>query len=234
MVVRVLAVYPLNVSELDGLPGVRQRRRGDHTCTQVECDLVTDGDATTAVPRHRPPAGTPGPVFRIQVESERLPSSENGSMVAIIEPLEKRAPADPEQRLAAPFFNNGQKIIFEFQRGEVLHVTRAGGIEMRFVAIEAETSRVGTIERFHLQANYLPLLARCVAHLEGTAEMFPVQARVPRPSVPVPAGPANLNFGRQGPAAAPRVGATASGALRGSQTAGPTVRPPDVAENNSG
>ncbi len=200
MVLRVVAIYPGSLPGFEGLPFVRPRGRGERTYTQVECDLVTEGDVTSARPKHVPPPGTPSPSFRIQVESDRVLGSGQGAVALVVYPGDSRGPADPEQRLLAPLYNNGKKLIFEFQRGEVIHAARSGDIHARFIAVDQATGRVGATERFRLNSRYVPLLARCLAHLEGTTDLFPVQSRPERLSQPVPLGAADLTFGETRPA----------------------------------
>jgi hypothetical protein len=195
MIVRIVAAFPVHIPEFDALPGVRLRRHGDRTYTQVECEVTTTGEVTTARPKHAAPAGAPPPNFRIHVECDRGTQPGEGSVAVVIHPRDKDGPADPEQRIGAPFFNNGRKQIFEFLRGDVLHVTRTGLIEMRYIAVDRDSGQIGTVERFRLHARYLTLLGRCVAHLEGTTDLFPAQPRSERGTPRIPEGAANLSFG---------------------------------------
>lgn len=161
----------------------------------MECELATSGDITSARPIHVPPPGTPPPQFRVQIEVDRSQAPGHGEVAAVVYPEDARGPADPEQRLVAPLYNNGRKLIFEFQRAEVIHATRSGDIHMRLVAVEPATGRVGTVDGFSVNSRVVPLLARCLAHLEGTPDMFPAQGRGERTPQPVPAGVADLTFG---------------------------------------
>lgn len=75
MKIHVVAVYPVHVPELDGQPGVVLRKRRDAAVTQVPCDLIDAEGGTMAKPTLSPPAGTPAPCYRAQLETTRTPET---------------------------------------------------------------------------------------------------------------------------------------------------------------
>ena len=165
---------------------------------------MTRGDAHYAQPRLVVPAGTPAPFFRVQLEVRAAERSKDGRAAVVLQVDSASKGTDPEQRILAPIFNNGSRLIFEFERADVFFVSRNGEVELRSVAVNPETGQVGTQTRFRFHRRYAGLAARCEAYLAGTVDLFPVQHTAPRhPAAPVPTGTPNLGFGEERTPAGP-------------------------------
>jgi len=204
MKINIVAVYPVHVPELDGQPGIVLRKRRDAAVTQVPCDLVETETGTVAKPALTPPAGTPAPCYRAQLET-----AQNGDAPAkhVAIPLQVDTSAkvvDPEQRILAPLFNNGRRILFEFQRAEIMLLARDGRVEIRYVAVNPDSGQVGTETQHSFHRRYVKLVSRAADYLNGLVDLFPPRPATPRTAVPVPKGKANLAFGEP---AIPRVDA---------------------------
>jgi len=194
MLLRIVALYPVALSQLEKQPGVLLRRRRDSVWTQIECDAVPVDGNTVARPRHAVPAGTPAPTFRAQIEWSGINPEVEPSVALVVLPEEDSRQADPEQRVLAPLFNNGRRVLFEFQRGEVVFTSRNGEVEIRLIAVDRTSGQLGTETKYRFHRRYMKLVGRCADHLNGLTNLFPPQVRSDPASVPVPAGPVDLTF----------------------------------------
>jgi len=134
MQLRIFALYPAVVHELQGQPGVLLRRGREGLCTLVDCDIVTENGCAFARPRHAVPGGTPAPMFRAHLAIAQHEIPKRGVAV-VVQPDDRKTGIDPEQRLLAPMFVSEDRIRFEFQRGEVVFVSPKGEVEIRLVAV---------------------------------------------------------------------------------------------------
>lgn len=195
MKITITASYRIELDQVHGLPGIRRRRlRDGSVLTVVDCDLQKAGDVHYARPRYPVPEDTPRPGFRARLSIIRAMQATEGVAV-VARPADPQLAADLEQRLLAPSYVDAQRIVYEFQRGEVLHLAPNGTVEVRLIVVDGATGRVGTrtLASFHLR--YCDALARCRAHLAGTTDLFPVPTPAGQRSVDVPEGQADLMFG---------------------------------------
>jgi hypothetical protein len=196
MKLQMIALYPGRLTDLLSQSGVKERKRKGGSWTQAPYELVTDDRASLAKPVHVAPEGAPRPVFKAQLEL--LKAEDGGKIVTVVLSSEGAQTADPEQRVLTPMYNNGRRLVFEFQRAEILVVTVEGLVELRQVAIHPVTGAVGTTTKYPFHASFAKLVARCQSHLAGSIDLFPAQdhaaARVN--DFHVPSGPANLDLGR--------------------------------------
>ncbi len=103
--------------------------------------------------------------------------------------------ADPEQMLLSPIYDDGFRLIFEFRRAHILSVSRRGDLETRFVAVDPVRGVVGTKTIHRFDTHLLALANRCVEHLAGTIDLFPMRERVTLAQrTQIPVGEANLSF----------------------------------------
>lgn len=102
---------------------------------------------------------------------------------------------DPEQHVLEPIYNNGRRVLFEFQKADMLFVTSDGTAELRLVAVNPLTGEVGTKTKYLFHTQFVKLMARCQSHLAGTIDLFPALdwATSRFKNVQVPAGPVNLD-----------------------------------------
>lgn len=142
MKLQMIAMYPGRLTDLLSQAGVKERKRKGGSWTQAPCELVTDDRASVAKPVHVAPEGAPRPVFKAQLEL--LKAEDGGKIVTVVLSSDAAPTADPEQRVLTPMYNNGRRLIFEFQRAEILIVTIEGHVELRLVAIHPVTGVVGT------------------------------------------------------------------------------------------
>ncbi len=100
---------------------------------------------------------------------------------------------DPEQTLLSPIFDDGHRMIFEFQRAQILSVNNRGDVELRLIAVHPVLGIIGTKTIHRFNTRLTPLTTRCAEHLAGGIELFPARpARLFR--IPIPEGEANLIF----------------------------------------
>lgn len=195
MKLQVIALYPGKITELMARGGVKERKRKGGSWTQVLCELTTDERGTCAKPIHVPSDSAPKPVYKAQLELAK--SDDAGKVVALVLPPDVATESDPEQHVIAPIYNNGRRILFEFQRADVLIVKADGTVELRLVAVHPGTGLVGTKTKYLFHHRLAKLAARCQSHLTGSIDLFPAQDRAATvTNFTVPAGPANLDWGR--------------------------------------
>ncbi len=194
MKLSIIALYPVEAGASLNQPGVRKRPRRDGLWAQVECQLQTTNKVTVARPVAEMPAGGPLPMFRAHLEIRRSRCASEG-IAAVLQPAQRGAAADPEQRLVAPTYYNQDLVVLEFERAEVLYVSPNGNVELRFVAVDRKTGTVGTrtLARFH--CDFFDLVERCRAHIRGESDLFPPRQQPPGFAAPIPSGPADLGFG---------------------------------------
>lgn len=190
MNLQIVALYAGRIVEILSQPGVKERKRKGGSWTQVPCDLVAGDTVTKARPIHVP-AGGPEPMFRAQLEL--MKAEDGGKIMAVV--LPDGSSGDPEQHVLAPIYNNGRRVLFEFQKADVLVVTHDGLAELRLIAVHPLTGEVGTKTKYLFHTQFAKLVARCQSHLAGAIDLFPAldQATSKYRSVRVPAGPANLD-----------------------------------------
>lgn len=193
--VRIIALYPTTLAAILNRPGVELRRRRDRMWTQVDCELVADDGRWFAHPVEAVAPGAPAATFRARLEVSRTRMKAAGFGVAL-QPLDRAPSLDVEQRLLAPIINTPQRMIFEFQRAEVLFLSPTGDVELRLVAVDLASGEAGTQTLGRFSARYLSLLQRCDAHVAGLIDLFPVTRRREQyRRVRIPRGGANLGFG---------------------------------------
>ena len=99
---------------------------------------------------------------------------------------------DPEQRIMAPIFNNHTKLVYEFERAEIVFVTAKGQVEVRDLAVDPIGGDVGTETKYKFHGRYAKLAARCSSHLSGTLDLYPQPSHAPTKRIAVPKGKPNL------------------------------------------
>ena len=88
-------------------------------------------------------------------------------------------------------------MIYEFRRAQIVTVSRRRDFETRLVAVDVVRGIVGTKTIHRFDTRLLPLAARCVDHLAGTIDLFPMREPVTLARhTPIPVGEANLSFGQ--------------------------------------
>ncbi len=146
---------------------------------------------TRAKPIHVPTSSSQ-PLFSAQLE---LIKAEDGGKIAAVVLPDGSPSGDPEQHVLAPIYNNGRRMLFEFQKADILIVASDGLAELRLVAVNPLTGEVGTKTKYLFHTQFVKLLMRCQSHLTGSIDMFPALdcATSRFKNVRVPAGPANLD-----------------------------------------
>ena len=195
MDLRVVALYPGRISALSCRPGVRFRRRKKLESTLVPCRIKTIEGRSIAAPDYPVPEGTVPPRYRLQVETVRLAVDERRVVYVVLSAEPDASRMDPEQNLLSPIFDDGHRMIFEFQRAHILSVNRRGDLETRLVAVHPALGIVGTktVHRFNTRLSALAI--RCVEHLAGAVDLFPLIERPTRMCrIQIPVGAANLTF----------------------------------------
>jgi len=187
---QIVALYAGRFADVLGQPGVKERKRKNGSWTQVPCDLVTADTTTRAKPAHVPANG-PEPLFRAQLELTK--AEDGGKIVAVVLP-DGSPGGDPEQHVLEPIYNNGRRVLFEFQKADILFVTSDGAAELRLVAVNPLTGEVGTTTKYLFHIQFVKLMARCQLHLAGSIDLFPALDRATSKfkNISVPAGPANF------------------------------------------
>ena len=195
MDLRVIALYPGRISALSCRPGVRFRRRKKSESTLVPCRLKTIDGRTVAGPDYPVPEGTPAPRYRAQFETVRIAVEERRIVHVVLSAEPDAARMDPEQILLSPIFDDGHRLIFEFQRAHILSVNRRGDLETRLVAVHPALGIVGTKTGHRFNTRWSALAIRCVEHLAGAVDLFPPRERPTRTCrTQIPVGEANLSF----------------------------------------
>lgn len=191
MTLQIVALYAGRLADVLGQPRVRERKRKGGSLTQVPCDLVATDAVTKARPIHVP-AGGLEPQFRAQLELTK--SEDEGKIVAVVLP-DGSPSGDPEQHVPAPIYNDGRRVLFEFQKADILVVTSDGLAELRLVAVHPLTGEVGTKTKYLFHTQFAKLMMRCQSRLAGSLDMFPALDRATArfKNVRVPAGPVNLD-----------------------------------------
>jgi hypothetical protein len=225
MNVSVIAIYPTRVGSLANRPGVRFRKRKTRCLTVAPCRLETTDKRTVARPTYDVPEGTARPLFKGQFETTRVPPDHRQSVSLVIGLDAQHRPADVEQMLLSPIFDDGQRLIFEFRRAEIVIVTNRGAIEVRLVAIHPVTGVIGTKTIYRFHSKYSALSSRCQEYLVGTTDLFPPPPpRLERRfQTPVPEGEANLSFPSDDARGAKRRGAQPADQAAAQSTADDTM-----------
>lgn len=97
--------------------------------------------------------------------------------------------------LLSPIFDDGHRLIFEFQRAHILSVNRRDDLETRLVAVHPALGIVGTKTVHRFNTRWSALATRCGEHLAGGVDLFPARERPTRTSrIQIPVGEANLTF----------------------------------------
>jgi len=192
---RVVALFPGRIAAVSGKPGVRFRRRKRLESTLVPCRINTIDGRSFAAPEYHVPEGTSSPTYRAQVEMVRLPVDDRHVVYVVLSAESQASRMDPEQVVLSPIFDDGHRMIFEFQRAQILSVNRRGDVETRLVAVHPVLGVVGTQTLHRFNTRFCALATRCMEHLTGAVDLFPPrpQARQAR-RMEIPAGEANLNF----------------------------------------
>lgn len=192
---RVIALYPGRISAVAGKPGVRFRRRKSLESTLVPCRVTTIDGRSFAAPEYHVPEGTPSPTYRAQVEMVRVPVDDRHVVYVVLSAETQAARMDPEQIVLSPIFDDGHRMIFEFQRARIVSVMRRGDLETRLIAVHPVLGVVGTQTLHRFNTRFCALATRCMEYLAGAVDLFP-----PRPHarqtrrIDIPAGAANLTF----------------------------------------
>lgn len=199
MQVSAVALYPLRLSQLAGKPGVRFRRRKKAEGTLVPCHIACRDGRSVAVPQFEVPDGTPQPLFKLQLETARLPVDDRRFVCALLAAESEHGASDPEQLMLSPIFDDGHVMIFEFRRAMILTVGRKRDVELRLVAVHTTHGTIGTKTIYRFNTRYLPLVGRCQEYLSGAIDLYPPPERFVRPLLArIPEGEANLSFGSRG------------------------------------
>ena len=195
MDLRVIALYPGRISALSCRPGVRFRRRKKSESTLVPCRINTIDGRSVAAPNYAVPEGTAPPRYRVQVETVRLAVDERRVVYVVLSAEPDASRMDPEQILLSPIFDDGHRLIFEFQRAHILSLNRRGDLETRLVAVHPALGIVGTKTVHRFNTRWSALATRCGEHLAGAIDLFPARERPTRISrIQIPMGKANLTF----------------------------------------
>jgi len=195
MDIRVVALYPTHITQLASRRGVRFRSRRQAKCTLVPCSIESLDGRSIATPEHAIPAGTPAPKYRLQFETTRLPPDDRRKVCVVLSAEPTDSKTDPEQALLSPIFDDGNRMIFEFRRAYILTVARRGDLETRLVAIDPLRGIVGTKTVHRFDTRLLALSARCVEHLAGDIDLFPMRDKAyVTGNSRIPEGEANLSF----------------------------------------
>jgi hypothetical protein len=102
---------------------------------------------------------------------------------------------DPEQTILSPIFDDAHRMIFEFQRAQILSVNHRGDVEVRLIAVHPVLGIIGTKTIYQFNTRLTPLATRCVEHLAGAIDLFPARDRPTRMwRIHIPEGEANLAF----------------------------------------
>lgn len=195
MDVRVIAIYASHIPAFAGRSGVRFRRRKKKQSTVVPCQIKVIDGRTVGVPAYPVPEGTPRPRYRAQIEILRT-AVDQRRVVHVLLSAEQTAPRmDPEQLLLSSIFDDGRRMLFEFQRAQVFSVNTHGHVEVRLVAVHPVLGVIGTKTTHRFNIRMCPLATRCLDYLAGAVELFPEPERTQRvPRIQVPEGEANLSF----------------------------------------
>lgn len=192
---RVIALYPGRITSLATRRGVRFRTRKKAASTLVPCRLDALDGRTVAVPEFMVPAGTPNPTFRVQFETTRVLGDQRCAVCVVLSGERGEWKLDPEQTLLAPIFDDGNRMIFEFRRAHIVKVEKRGELETRLVAIDPIRGVLGTKTVHRFDTRMLSLATRCVEHLAGALDLFPMrELPLARQQSRVPEGEANLSF----------------------------------------
>jgi len=193
---RAIALYPGRIAAVSGKPGVRFRRRKRLESTLVPCRINTIDGRSFATPEYQVPEGTPSPTYRAQLETVRMAVDDRYVVFVVLSAGPEASRMDPEQILLSPIFDDGHRMIFEFQRAQVLCVNRRGDLETRLVAVHPVLGVVGTKTVHRFNTRFSALATRCMEHLAGAVDLFPHRGQ-PRQArgIQIPAGEANLLFG---------------------------------------
>jgi len=193
--VRVIALYSGRIGYLAGRPGVRFRSRKKAGCTLVPCRIDALDGRSVAVPECAVPDGTPPPLFRVQCETVRAAVEERQAVCVVLSAEGDDRKSDPEQTLLSPIFDDGHRMIYEFRRAYIVRIDKRGDLETRFVAIDPVRGLIGTKTVHRFDTRLLPLASRCLEHLHGTIDLFPMRDRPMSGRYErIPEGEANLGF----------------------------------------
>ncbi|MBI4264841.1 MAG: hypothetical protein HY657_10725 [Acidobacteria bacterium] len=141
----------------------------------------------------------------MQVETIRVALDDRRAVYVLLSAEPEAAKMDPEQILMSPIFDDGHRMIFEFQRAQILSVNQRGDLEMRLVAVHPVLGVVGTKTIYRFNTRLSALAMRCMEHLAGAVDLFPFRERPTRMSrIPIPEGEADLSFDSGTASARPR------------------------------
>jgi hypothetical protein len=195
MQLRIVALYPTRISALAGKPDIRFRSRKKLHGTLVPCRVRAVNGRSIAVPAYPIPDGTPPPRYRVQIETVRVAVDDRQAVYVLLSAEPEAVKTDPEQVLMSPIFDDGHRMIFEFQRAQVLTVSKRGELELRFVAVHPVLGVVGTKTTCRFNTRFSALAMRCTEYLAGAVDLFPFRERPSRMSrYPIPEGEADLSF----------------------------------------
>jgi len=170
MDIRVVALYPTHITQLASRRGVRFRSRQKAKCT-------------------------PAPKYRLQFETTRLPPDDRRRVCVVLSAEPNDSKTDPEQALLSPIFDDGNRMIFEFRRAYILTVARRGELDTRLVAVDPLRGVVGTKTIHRFDTKLVSLATRCVEHLAGAIDLFPMRDRTcVAEKRRIPEGEANMSF----------------------------------------
>lgn len=191
-----LVPVALYVGDIPGAPSdsrIRRRYRKKALSTQVECTIETVDEKYVAVPWFRPQVPKRGR-YRMQLRVPLLSGVPDNHFALVIQPVHETLAVDPEQTILAPIYSGPDRLIFEFNRAEVVWCALDGTAGVRFAAINPLTGEVGTRERSASQPKYETVLKRCQGQLNGDALLFPPRCDLRRPASRIPAGQPMLHF----------------------------------------
>lgn len=191
-----LVPVALYVGDLQGAPAdsrIRRRYRKKAMSTQIDCEIEAEGEKHLAAPWYRP-AVPQRARYRLHLRVPLLAGVPDDRFALAIQPVHETPATDPEQTILAPIYSGPDRLIFEFNRAEVVWCALDGRVGVRFAAINPSTGEVGTRERLASQPRYEAVLKRCRGQLNGEPLLFPPRCDLRRPPSRIPSGQPSLQF----------------------------------------
>jgi hypothetical protein len=187
-----IALFRGTLTDIPDGCSARRRNGKRGRSTQVSCMIEERNHRFYAVPQFTPAENTVTPTFRMQLRMTRRVWDKYGQIGVVLQPTGETRIKDPEQRILRPMYSDEVRLLFEFERAEVLSVDTEGVAALRFAAIDPVSGQIGTRER-PVSDIYAQLIQRCTVELAGGERLFPAVRR----SGPIPDGAPVLEFARQ-------------------------------------
>jgi hypothetical protein len=146
MKIAPVALFRGEVTDIPAGCSTRRRngKRGRHT--QVSCSVECRDNRFYAVPQFTPADNTVPPTFKLQLRTKRRVGDKYAQMGVVLQPAKESRLKDPEQRILKPIYSDEIRLLFEFERTEILSVDTDGAAALRFAAIDPESGQIGTRE----------------------------------------------------------------------------------------